>query len=218
LVRKRWGALGLVALALAASAPPAAAHCNTSGNLVIVPKCTIMAALELAVDQANAAADGQVAFVLLKDFRFHPENVTIRNGGTVMFVWADTDSVNFHDPRNSGSTGSPSDDLQKPTPNGLAGSCFWNLNDQGDFLEEAGDFYNVTLRYDAGSGVLSKSAGLTSGSTPVIGDPPLAQAFQDCPAGNSSGGPVEVVVPYHCGIHGTIGNNLGMRATITVVV
>jgi plastocyanin len=164
-----------------------------------------------------------VTFVAVYDFRFHPENVTVRSGGTVVWLWADELGPTNHDPRSSGSTGSVTLDKLKPSPTAL-GACFWNLLDQGHLLGQGGvagngDAYNLTLRSPS-AGRIEKSAGMGSGSLPLLGSPPHAQPFSPCPAGTASvtleGA---MVFPYHCGVHAAPGGSEpGMRGTITVVV
>lgn len=220
-------AVGLLAgLVLLASTPSASAACGAQGNILLIPKCFIEENLEDVVEALNAQMDGDVAFVYAQDFRFHPENVTIRSGGSVVFFWLDNLGGNQnHDPRNSGTTGSQTLDLLKPKPiPELTSKCFDIVDRPGHLLlgqggaAGNGDTWNLTFRFTPATGLVERSEGLMTGSAPVVGEPPQAGPFLDCPAGTSSNSAAAAVIPYHCGLHGSIGNNLGMRASITVVV
>ncbi|HEV8360923.1 MAG TPA: hypothetical protein VGR28_10755 [Candidatus Thermoplasmatota archaeon] len=211
-----------------ALAPPAAAHCDfTTGNIVqagpvAVSRCMVQTVLEGGVDAVNAQLDGQVAFVMVKDFRFHPDHVTIRNGGTVVWVYADVQGAAQHDPRSSSTCGSQALDLALCNP--LLplrwGKCFDVLRDTQDLMEDLGDLYPVTYRYDPGTGLVEKSFGTLSGA-PVVGQPPVAEPFTPCEPDTTTPAPGQSVVPYHCGIHGTPlafnGADGQMRGAITIL-
>ncbi len=215
-------AVVLVALALHTPvAPVASAHCPSGTDsllLGVISTCQYNDEAEAAIDALNEASDHEIAFVLLKDLRFHPEVVEVRSGGTVVLVYADTDAPQTHDPMSSGSTGSAVGDLAKPAPiPGLEGACFSVSapSDNGHQMAEAGDNYPVTFRY--GGGLLDKSRGFYSG-TP-IGDATGAQTFKTCPTTTFS---IDAdgtgILPFHCGVHGRATTaEKGMRAAIRIL-
>lgn len=200
-------ALALVTLPLAL-APPAAAHCpsGSAGHLLlpgVISTCPLNQSLEDAVAAANAASGGRLAFVLLKDFRFHPDVVSIKTGGTVVFVYADTDQSQQHDPRSSGgcSSGTPLPEPEQCVLGPTGGACFDVHNDDGGFMVYNGQTYPVTLRYVPATGVIQKSRGLMSGT--LMGDLTGAKPFTNCsPVNGVDSGPAGTTIPYHCGIHG----------------
>lgn len=210
-----------VALVPLGLVPPAAAHCpaGTAGNLLgVTNTCQFNDELEVAIDQANAAADGQVAFVMVKDLRFHPDVVTIKTGGTVVFVYADVDQSQQHDPKSSGlcATGSAVPNPETCVPvRDQTGRCFWVFNDDGATMSYAGQTYPITLKYAAGSGLIQKSRGFLTG-TPV-GDLTGAQPFRNCPAGTGYNSASETIIAYHCGVHGAADTQIkDMRGAIVV--
>lgn len=215
-------ALLLLAVPLAL-APPAAAHCppTTKGYLFqLVSTCDANAAAEAGLGVAQAAADHAV--VLVKDFRFHPDVVRVKSGGTVVFVYADTEHNAQHDPRSTGPCANPAVDpsatpeLCVPSVASQLGACFDQAKDDGAFMVFYGQQYPLTLRYDAGSGLVQKSRGYLSGS--AVGDLTGAQAFRTCAVGTGINAPAQTVIPYHCGIHGLAsgGGPREMRGAIVV--
>jgi plastocyanin len=217
----------MLAAGMALVAAPAAAHCDEiSGNTLVLNNCFLHKTVEDRVEALNAAADGTVAFILVKHRQFHPENVTIKNGGTVVWVYADRaiGGNEDHDPRSSSTCGSQQLDIQQCVPLRPLnqpqpwGDCFDVLIDQGEFMKDLGDVYALTFRVNAASGALQKSEGVASG-TPVVGQPPLADPFTTCPAGSASVGGAAglATIPYHCGIHGAPLQPVDrMRGTIIV--
>lgn len=194
--------VGLLAVAaFTALAPAASAHCDgITGVIVVLDKCTIQQGLEAAVDRANAVLAKSAAFVLVKDFRFHPEVVTIRSGGTVTWLYGDVHQNQQHDPRSGGTCGSREADLAKCPPTVMS-RCFDVLYDAGALMTRPGDAYPVTFRYDAAAAQVWKSHGLLSGgpSDAATG----AEPFRACPVRTGSATAADYVVPYHCGLHGT---------------
>jgi plastocyanin len=224
--------LALAALLALPAMPVAQAHCDGGeGYIVVVDKCIAQTGIEAAVDALNAASDGSYAFVIAKDQRFHPENVTIRNGGTVVFVWADVFQSDVHDPRNSASTGSQALDMLKPTPpklwpDGLSGACFDVVPNQDALLSKTTPLFPVSLRYDAGTGIVSVSNSVLPGTplgAPIgrleDGTPPVSQPYHDCAQGISSNASDSAVLPYHCGVHGGATTPVrAMRGSIRIEV
>jgi len=205
---------------------PAAAHCDgVTGQILVVDKCIVQTAMEQAVDAFNAAGDGSVVMVFPSQQRWHPENVTVKNGGTVLFVWADVLGSDIHDPRNGASTGNQALDRLKPVPpplypQGLTGECFDIIKDQNEFLDK-GKYYPVTFRVDPVTHALSVSNSLLAGGLPLLGSPPLTKPFHDClpGLGSTSPDPTLFVLPYHCGVHGAANTPIkAMRGSITVVI
>jgi len=219
--RIRPAAVALVLAALAvplAAAPPAAAHCTHPTYLLfqqLVTTCALNQPLEDALAQASDATGHTLAFVLVKDRGFHPPVVHVKSGGSVVMVYADAEAAEQHDPRDSARCSNTVDPVADPEgclPGANPGRCFDALTDLGGFLEQFGDTYPLTFRFDGAT--LRESKGLLSGTLPVVGDPPLAEPFQAC-AGVSYDSPVQAVVPYHCRIHGVVGAGT-MRGTIVV--
>lgn len=201
-------ALLLASVGATSLVPTAAGHCPEGGEQAIVAgisTCPANEHLEDAVDELNRASNNETVYVLVKDLGFHPPVVNVTDGGTVVFVWGDTDRSEQHDPKSSG-VGDDADchaAWQDPTacrPQN-PGACF-SLSDASNFLSDPGDTYPVTLRVDD-DGTVLVSEGYASGS-PVVGEPPFAPRFSECPDGTAAEGPWEgsYVVPYHCGIHG----------------
>lgn len=198
-------AVALLALALPLATMPAAAHCppGTSGSLLgLISTCESDAAAEAAVEAANGMASDLVAFVIVKDFQFHPSVVRVKAGGTVVFLYADVDHNTQHDPRSSGPCANATVD---PSVTPLAcvptnfGRCFHQVADDGQAMSFNGQNYPLTFRYTAPA-TLQKSRGFLSGS--AVGDLTGAQSFLTCPLGSSINTPAEAVLPYHCGVHG----------------
>ena len=233
-MRRSTAAMGALALSfgfLLAAVPPAAAHCDgITGSIGPVSKCFLHTLAEDTVEALNAAGNGEYAFVLAKDFRFHPENVTIRSGGTVYIVWADFLGPQVHDPRNSVSTGDQALDRMKPAPpihdpvlKGHIGRCFDILRDtQPPQNLDQGDVYYLTFRYDEPTGSVAKSHGILTDQVPVVGDPPVSEDYQPCAdeVRSVSPDPGKAVLPYHCGLHGVPGGVNGqsqMRGSITII-
>ncbi len=193
----------VVVLFLLQAAPPASAHCEEPMLVLgILDTCAVQGPLEQAVDALNLALQGEAAVVLVKDFRFHPEVVTIRDGGTVVWVWGDTLAAQHHDPASSASCGSREADLQRCRPSD-PGRCFDVLRDQNELLTSEGDHYALSFRAGAapGGGVLvEKSHGYLGGMQPADGL--WAEPFQPCPAASASGDAGEAVLPFHCALHG----------------
>ncbi len=194
-----------VLLLVTVGSPYVAGHCDgIEGNILVVDKCQLNETLEDHVKGLNDASDGSTAFVLVKDFRFHPEVVTIRPGGTVVFVHADIHSNQQHDPRSSGpcadGDADPVADAQSCIPTTL-GTCFDVYRDTGQFQKDNGDTYPVTFRV-AGPGLdhVEKSHGWWSGTD--HGDALGAQPFAACPPDTHIEQEGVFVVPIHCGIHG----------------
>lgn len=204
-------------------APVASAHCDPgSGSTILglVSTCPYNGDVEAALQAASAATGGTVAFVLVKDYTFHPNVVTVKSGGTVVFLYADTEGQAQHDPRSSGPcTDAGVDPALAPeacVPS-APGRCFDVRRDQGADLKQVGDSYPLTFRYTPAASLIEKSRGILSG-TPVVGQPPLAEAFKACPAGSGATGASRAVVPYHCGNHGGSGTPIQtMRGAIIVV-
>jgi plastocyanin len=198
--------------------PPAAAHCPNGQGAILgaVSTCQYNDEAEVAVAQANASSQGNTAFVLVKDKSFHPPVVTIKSGGTIVFVYADSDQSEQHDPRGSGRCGNAVDPLALPekcVPSVSNGPCFDVVRDDGTNMVFMGQTYPVTLKYTSGSGLLQKSRGLLSGS--AVGDLTGAQPFSNCPSVTHYAQPTQAVIPYHCGLHGTATTG-EMRGTIVV--
>lgn len=200
-------ALVLASMSIPLSIGTAAAHCpdGAEGTIVAgVTTCPYNEHLEVAVDQLNAASNGERTYVLVKDLSFHPEVVEIADGGTIVFVWGDVDRGEQHDPMSSG-VGEDAD-CETAWEDPVAcrpqnpGACF-TLSDAGEFLDEPGDTYPVTLRTDD-EGRVEVSEGQFSGE-PIVGEPPFSPRFETCPEGTATAGPDgTITVPYHCGIHG----------------
>lgn len=212
-------ALAALGLLLPFALPFASAHCDgVSGSVVVLDRCLAWTQVEKAIDAANLAGDGQVAFIAASCQRFHPESVTIHNGGTVTFVWADALCNDQHDPRSSVSTGSTAADQLKPAPDRYRfGECFDVKADEGNLLQNNNPDYPLTFRVDFGTGAVQRANAILAGA-PVVGEPPVAKPFTSCPAGNASTDGSEVVIPYHCGVHGFINTPVtAMRGSITVV-
>lgn len=195
------GALLMLAGSLGAS--PATAHCDpgTDNQLFgIVSTCPYNDDVEAVVDALNDASDDTMVYVLVKDMRFHPEVIDLRTGGTVVFVYADSDNPQPHDPKSSGSTGDPAQDIAGPTPT-APGTCFSVTapSDNDAQMTGLGDVYPLTFTFDGQT--VHKSRGVQSGQP--LGDVTGAQPWYACPAGSFSieeGG--AAIVPYHCGVHG----------------
>lgn len=214
------GLAALVALTVPVLVPGAQAHCQDNYPILFVLRnCPIQGGLEAAIDAANAASAGDMAYVLLKDLRFHPDVVTIKNGGTVVFVNSVLAGVEKHDPRASGPCANGIEPLPDPeacVPTWLDPVrdpfCFDVLPDTGSVMDK-GDRYPVTLKYAPAPLGFEKSHGYMSG-TPV-GTATGAKPFVSClpitgyPEGDRA------VIAYHCGIHG-IPNVDTMRGVILV--
>lgn len=217
------GLAALVALAVPVLVPGARAHCQDNYPILFrIPNCTLQAGLEAAIDAANAASDGTVAYVLTKDKRFHPDVVTIMSGGTVVFVNSVVAGVDDHDPRASG----PCTNVPSPLPNPEAcvptwlikpadPFCFDVLDDTGSLLKGDGARYPVTFRYTPSPLLFEKSFGYLSG-TPV-GTATGAQPFQTCQSITGYPQGDHAVIAYHCGIHGIPSQGEKMRGVIRVV-
>lgn len=210
-------------------APLAAAHCPTgdagvpvpalSGTPLAVSTCPLNDPVEAQLQALSAASGGTVAFVLVKDFSFHPDVVTVKSGGTVVFVYADVDWNQQHDPTSSGPClDAQVDPVAEPAacvPTDSA-RCFSYEADHGlNAMKALGDNYPLTFRYAPASGI-AKSMGVLSG-TPVLGEPPLAQAFKACAPDTGYDTPSQAVIPYHCALHaGPFGPHPEMRGAIIV--
>ena len=218
-----------LAVALALLAPlvlapaPAEAHCDgITGNTHGVSNCLLQETLEDRVKQFNDATDGMLVIVLAKDRQFHPENVTIRDGGTVVWVWADGQDNRLHEPRSSVSCGTREADLAQCMPNVPQrwGECFDVLPDTGNYLGDLGSdnvVYAVTFWSAPPSGPIQKSHGLLSGTLPVpYGAAPLPEEPKTCAADTASFDDGLATIPYHCAIHGTPTVPFQMRGTVTV--
>lgn len=216
-IPKKW--LPLIALMVVVplgTVPVAKAHCDpgTSGELAPgLSTCPANEPLEETIDALNAASDGTVVHVLVKDLRFHPEVVHVKSGGTVVLVYADTDRNEQHHVVSSGQCADsgvdPVEDPKACDPS-VPGLCFDNARDQGQFMKALGDEYPVTFRYATADQVVEKSHGYLSGT--LVGDLTGAQNFRECPDGTADTEPDRAVVPYHCRIH----TDIGMRGTIVV--
>lgn len=215
---------GSTALALLVGAPfvflasPAAAHCE-NGSMIgnLVNSCLLMEPIEDVLVDINAALGGDMAFVLARERRFHPEVVTIRTGGTVVWLYADAvNNADNHDPRDSGTCGSQEADLNRCGPSSPnPAPCFDVKDDLGQLLKSPGDFYHVTFTYAPATGQIEKSFGLRSGT--LVGDLTGAGAFIPCPSFISSNTPERAVIPYHCAIHGGLFTiEKGMRGAVIV--
>lgn len=202
------GALALLAAAALPAVPSAWAHCEpgTGGStLGLVSTCPLNEHVETATDALNEATDGALAVVVVKDRRFHPEVVNVRNGGTVVFVYADKDMNELHDPLSSGPCMDAAVDPAVAPKDCLPtdfGRCFDVKVDDGVTMKDYGQTYPLTFRYRPADGVVEKSRGVLSG-TPVVGEPPLADPFVDCPAGTSLNAAGQAVIPYACSLHGS---------------
>jgi plastocyanin len=203
---------------------PADAHCLPGTDHQTLPpipfsSCTLNQPLEDLSMQVSAASGFTVAIVFVKDFTFHPEVVTVRSGGTVVFKWLDEDWVETHQPQSSGLCANAVDPLAAPrqcVPSAAA-RCFSRLADDAQPLDTSDDAYPVTFRYDGATGLLEKSRGILSG-TPVVGEPPLAQAFRACPGDTSYRSAGQAVMPYHCQIHGGAATPVQMMRGAIVVL
>ncbi len=216
----------LVAGLLPATTSEAACDPEVEGHLLAVPivgatpsSCTYNDDLIAAVDALNAASDGSMAYVLVKDFGFHPAVTHVKTGGSVTFIYADLEWAQNHDPRSSGSCrDAGADPLADPAscaPGFGAGRCFDVFNDQGSFMKSAGDTYPLTFRYDAARGALDKSHGMGTGS--ALGDLTGAQPFRQCPSSTVMTYDEQAIIAYHCKIHGEANSQVTrMRGVIVV--
>jgi len=222
-------ALGAMLAAPLFVAPAAWAHCdNIDGAIGVVPKCLLNEAIEDRIKQLNDLGGGEWAFVMVKDTQFHPENVTIKNGGTVIWVWLDAFSNQVHDPRSSVSCdGTRQSALLQCMPNTPErwGECFDVLRDKLSFMGDTNTknfYYPVTFKVDTPAAPLQKSHGVLSGTLPLpYSDSPnsfpFPQTFQTCTQDTAAYDGGVVTVPYHCGIHGTPTLPFKMRGSITII-
>lgn len=207
----RYPALTLVLLAGAlivpGLAPTATAHCPeeaASGIVAGVSTCPYNSDLEATVDELNEASDDETVYVLVKELGFHPQVVDVANGGTIVFVWGDVEANENHDPASSGIGDDPDCMMAHQDPEACRphnpGACF-HLSDGEGFLQEPGDTYEVTFRVTE-DGTVQVSESPLAGE-PIVGEPPFADRFHDCPEGTAVPAPDGTyVLPYHCGIHG----------------
>lgn len=144
------------------------------------------------------AAEHDLAVIVMKDRQFLPPVVTLRSGGTVLFVWADSEKREHHSPQSSGSTGDPATDLGGGYVPAAPGACFSSILDLGAEIVGEGSTYPLTLAFAGGR--ISKSMGYFGGSP--VGDLTGAQALRLCPAGSHSVQAGAAVVPFHCKLHG----------------
>lgn len=201
-----WAAFALVGFLLlmpiAGPIEPAQAHCDHPQHLLgIIDTCDLHEPLEDSVLAFNEAMDGQVAIILAKDKLFHPEVVTIRPGGTVVFMHADVHTNEDHDPKSSPTCGSQEADMDKcpPFPPDRIGRCFNVFKDTGNTLQRPGDGYELTFDYDPGQDTVYKSHGIL---TSTLGPGEWAEEFEECPDDTSSRTPERAVIPFHCALHG----------------
>lgn len=216
----------LVAGLLPATTTEAACDPEVEGHLLALPivgatpsSCTYNDEMIAVVDALNAASDGSMAYVLVKDFGFHPAITHIKTGGSVTFIYADLEWAQNHDPRSSGTCRTADvDPLANPEsciPGAGAGRCFDVFNDQGAFMKSSGDTYPLTFRYDAARSVVDKSHGMGTGSP--TGDLTGAEPFRSCPASTVVAYDEQAVIPYHCKIHGDANSQVTrMRGVIVV--
>jgi plastocyanin len=219
----------LLAVGIAATAlviPLAQAHCDPGTDGSVAPgvpsTCPFNFVPETAITAADGASGGATAFVLVKDFTFHPNVIHVRSGDTVVFVYADVDWAQQHNPTSTnGCQNGPLDlgnpeSCVPPATSPPAGSCFSIATDQGAFLKSPGDTYPLTFRYTSASG-LQKSDGVLSGTAPVVGSPPYAQPFKTCPPSSGYAEGASYAIPYHCTIHGGAATSRNtMRGVIVV--
>lgn len=219
-------ALVLVTMTFAA-VPPASAHCDpgTAGAIPVpfvglVSTCENDKPLEDAIEAFNKANGGQLVYILVKDFRFHPQVATVKSGGTVVWVYADTDHNAQHTPRSSGQCANGVNPEVNPlqcVPIHLSSAqfCFDFHQDNGIFMTAMGQTYPVTFRYLPAESLVQKSHGFMSGT--IVGDLTGAKPFKNCPSNTSYNSPAKAVLPYHCGVHGLPTDVQNMRALLILV-
>ncbi len=204
----------------AACSPEDAGHLITLPFVGATPSsCEANDDLVAVVDALNEASDGSMAYVLVKDFGFHPQITHIKSGGSVTFIYADLEWAQNHDPRSSGvcreAGADPMADPVSCTPGAGAGRCFDVFHDQGAFMKSMGDTYPLTFEYDQAQAVVKKSHGMGTGS--AMGDLTGAQPFRSCPSTSVVTYDEAAVIPYHCKIHGDAFSTVTkMRGTIIV--
>jgi hypothetical protein len=215
-------------LALVAAGPlaatPATAHCPEDGRGEFQgtgqSTCPANTPLEKAINEANRASGSEEAYVLVKDKSFHPPVVHVADGGSVTFVWADTDQQEEHEPQSSGAIDDGCENVHEdPTECApkAPGACFA----QDAFMNDVGERYTISLRTnDAGNVEVSEG--------PVSGTPlPFAPPFYECPENTAVDGPEtsfdpistsdSVVIPFHCSNHGLEGTSFSeMRGAIVL--
>lgn len=195
------------ALVVPGLAPTATAHCPDeadSGIVAGVSTCPYNGDVEAAVDALNEASGDETVYVLVKELGFHPQVVDVADGGTIVFVWGDIESQEQHDPKSSGIGDDPDCRMAHQDPAECRphnpGACF-ELSASSNFLSEPGDTYEVTFRVTE-DGTVQVSESPLAGD-PIVGEPPFADRFRDCPEGTAEpGSDGTYVLPYHCGIHG----------------
>lgn len=191
------------------------------GASTLTPAEAVTEPLDDALSRALAAAnlaERQLTVVLMKDRQFMPPQVYIRSGGSVLFIWADSEKREHHSPQSSGSTGSATTDLSgayvPPNPE----ACYSASRDLhvNDMVGE-GSSYPLTLTFTPATQQIRKAMGVFAG-TPV-GDLTYTPPLTPCPSGTHSLLNGQAVVPYHCKVHGKdfSGDQGKMKGAIIVI-
>jgi plastocyanin len=161
--------------------------------------------------QANQAMP-DLAVVVMKDRLFLPPIVQVKEGGSVLFVWADSEAREAHSPQSSGTTGSAALDRSGLYVPAAPGKCFNSFIELGGELQGEGHAYPLSL--DRAGERVRKATGLAASTPPGA----LFAEWVTCPAGSHSSDGQGWVVPYHCRLHGVEvgGPNGAMKGAIVL--
>lgn len=169
--------------------------------------------------QAAEQSQDEVAVVFMKDRLFLPPVVSVRSGGTVLFVWADSERREHHSPRSSGSTGDPARDLSGAYAPDLDvwGKCFNAEAELGQEVSGEGATYPLTLAFDPAAQRIRAAMGVFAGS--AVGNLTGADPLRTCPVGTHALQGGAAVVPYACKLHGfaLAGENGQMKGAVIVL-